>query len=61
MTERKQRENSSVRQERRPLRLTKAHKPKTGEGEGKGALSIISCIQKGKRTLMQTGNTRLLT
>ena len=39
MTERKQRENSSVRQERRPLRLPKVHKQKTGEGEGKGALS----------------------
>ena len=39
MTERKQRENPSVRHEGRSLRLTKAHKRKTGEGEGKGALS----------------------
>ena len=39
MTERKQRENLSVRHEGRSLRLTKAHKRKTGEGESKGALS----------------------
>ena len=40
MTEKKQRENLSVRHEGRSLRLTKAHKRKTGEkGEGKGALS----------------------
>ena len=39
MAERKQRENPSVRHEGRFLRLTKVHKLKTGEGEGKGALS----------------------
>ena len=50
MTERKQRENLSVRHEGRSLRLTKAHKRKTGEGEGKGALSnnlVYTKKQKG--------------
>ena len=37
MTDRKQRENPSVRHEGRASRITKAHKQKAGEGEGKGA------------------------
>ena len=39
MTERKQCENPSVRHEGRFFCQTKGHKRKTGEGEGKGALS----------------------